>query len=166
MSRLLLALGLPLLLALGQQQWLSSRPPHLERLRGAAASAGPASLEARFSRPMSVAALEQASRLDPPLTHRWLGKGDTVMLALAAGQRVNGPLRLRLAGRDHRGLALPPSDWRWDPRPRVVAVVPVPGGGEQLRLREHDGRWRALTPALSQIPQVEALGDGSGVAFT
>jgi hypothetical protein len=166
MSRLLLALGLPLLLALVQQQWLSSRPPHLEKLRGAAASAGPASLEARFSRPMSVAALEQASRLEPPLPHRWLGRGDTVMLALAAGQRVNGPLRLHLAGRDHRGLVLPPSTWRWDPRPRVVAVVPVPGGGEQLRLREHDGRWRALTPALSQIPQVEALGDGSGVAFT
>ncbi|MCS5698258.1 hypothetical protein NZK32_04280 [Cyanobium sp. FGCU-52] len=166
MSRVLSALGLPLLLALGQQQWLRSRPPHLERLAGAVASAGPASLEARFSRPMSVAALEQASRLDPPLRHRWLGRGDTVMLALATGQRVEGPLHLHLAGRDHRGLPLPSSDWRWDPRPRVVAVVPLPGGGEQLRLQEHDGRWRALTPALGQIPQVEALGDGSGVAFT
>ena len=166
MSRLLPALGLPLLLALAQQQWLRSKPPHLERLGGAVASAGPASLEARFSRPMSVAALERASRLDPPLPHRWLGRGDTMMLALAAGQRLEGPLQLHLAGSDLRGLALPPSTWRWDPRPRVVAVVPLPGGGEQLRLREHDGRWRALTPALSQIPQVEALGDGSGLAFT
>lgn len=166
MSRLLPALGLPLLLALAQQQWLRSRPPHLERLGGAVASAGPASLEARFSRPMSVAALERASRLDPPKPYRWLGRGDTMMLALAAGQRLEGPLQLHLAGSDLRGLALPPSTWRWDPRPRVVAVVPLPGGGEQLRLREHDGRWRALTPALSQIPQVEALGDGSGLAFT
>jgi len=40
--RWLLALGLPALLALAQQQWLLRRPPRLLPLEAAAASAGPA----------------------------------------------------------------------------------------------------------------------------
>jgi hypothetical protein len=163
--RLLLALGLPALLALIQQQELRQRPPRLLALTPAVASAGPAALVARFSRPIDLEALQASSRLDPPLAHRWLGEGKSVGLALEAGQRVETPLRLLLAGRDRRSLALPPARWWWDPRPRLLAVTERAGGGEQLRLREHDGRWRSLTPPLARIQAVEALGDGSGVAF-
>lgn len=162
---LLLALGLPALLALAQQQWLVRQPPRLERLTSASASVGPAALEARFSRPMALASLERQSQLQPPLAHQWLGEGDRLKLALAAGQRIGAPLNLKLAGRDRRGLALPPQSWQWDPRPRVLAVVPS-GGGEQLQLRDHDGRWRPLSPIWPKLPVVEPLGDGSGVALT
>jgi hypothetical protein len=164
-GRLPLALGLPALLALAQQQWLLRQPPRLERLASAAASVGPAALEARFSRPMARFTLERQSRLRPSLAHQWLGEGDRLRLALAAGQRIGAPLALNLAGRDRRGLALPPQSWRWDPRPRVLAVVPS-GGGEQLQLRDHDGRWRPLSPVWPRLPVVEPLGDGSGVALS
>lgn len=163
MNRLRLALLLPALLALAQQQMLLRRPPQLETLRPAAASAGPAALEVRFSRPMDRASVAAQSRLEPPLRHRWYGADDQLLLTLEEGQRITAPLTLTLAGRDRRGLALPPQRWRWDPRPRLLAVVPVPGG-EQLRLREHDGRWRPLGPAFAAIPVLEPLGDGSGVA--
>jgi len=164
-NRLLLALGLPALLSLAQQQWLLRQPPRLEQLGGAAASVGPAALEARFSRPMALASLESQSRLHPSLAHQWLGEGDRLKLALAAGQRITTPLGLNLAGRDRRGLALPPQSWQWDPRPRVLAVVPS-GSGEQLQLRDHDGRWQPLSPIWPKLPVVEPLGDGSGVALT
>lgn len=161
---LLLALGLPSLLALAQQQWLQRQPPRLDRLGSAAASVGPAALEARFSRPMARSSLEQKSRLQPALAHQWLGEGDRLKLALKAGQRIDAPLGLSLTGRDQRGLALAPQSWRWDPRPRVLAVVPS-GGGEQLQLRDHDGRWRPLSPVWPKLPVVEPLGDGSGMAL-
>jgi hypothetical protein len=164
--RWLLALGLPALLALTQQQWLLRRPPRLLALESAAASAGPAALKVRFSRPVDTASLQAQSRLQPPLAHRWHGEGDRVMLSLAPGQRLTAPLTLELAGRDRRGLPLPRGRWRWDPRPRLLAVVPAAGGGERLRLRDHDGRWRSLTPPVGRILAVEPLGDGSGVAFT
>jgi hypothetical protein len=164
--RWLLALGLPALLALGQQQWLMRRPPRLLALEPAAASAGPAALSARFSRPVDTASLQAQSRLQPALAHRWHGEGDRVMLSLAPGQRLMAPLTLELAGRDRRGLPLPPRRWRWDPRPRLLAVMAEAGGGERLRLRDHDGRWRSLTPPVARILALEPLGDGSGVAFT
>ena len=164
MSRpLLLALGLPALLAVIQQQLLLRQPPRLESLRQAPASSGPAALQARFSRPMEAASLDQASTLEPPLAHQWLGSGSSLLLNLQEGQRINGPLALQLAGRDPRGLALGPSRWHWDPRPRIVAVVQV-DGGEQLQLREHDGLWRPISPVWRAIPVVLPLGDGSGVA--
>jgi hypothetical protein len=162
---LLLALGVPALLAVAQQQWLRQRPPRLVALTPAAASAGPAALVARFSRPMDTRAVGEASRLTPPLAHRWIGEGSSIGLALTAGQRVTGPLEVVLAGRDRRSLALPPQRWWWDPRPRLLAVTAAAGGGERLQLREHDGRWRSLTPPLARIQSLEALGDGSGVAF-
>ncbi len=158
-----LALGLPAMLAVVQQQLLLHHPPRLLRLETATASSGPAALRARFSRPMLPASLTSASRLTPALAHRWLGEGDTLMLTLEAGQRLSRPLRLELAGRDRRGQSLRPQHWLWDPRPRVLAVVPV-GSGEQVQVREHDGRWRAITPVWPQIAALEALGDGSGVA--
>ena len=159
----LLALGLPALLAVLQQQLLLRQPPRLESLRQAPASSGPAALQARFSRPMLASTLDQASTLEPPLAHQWLGSGSSLLLNLQEGQRINAPLELRLAGRDPRGLALRPSRWHWDPRPRIVAVAQV-SGGEQLQLREHDGRWRPISPVWRSIPVVLPLGDGSGVA--
>ncbi|MEX1324956.1 MAG: hypothetical protein AB1Z21_12320 [Synechococcaceae cyanobacterium] len=160
---LLLALGLPALLGVVQQQLLVRQPPRLEVLRNAPASSGPAALQARFSRPMQVASLERAGRLSPPLAHRWLGSGSSLLLTLTEGQRIEAPLELELAGRDTRGLALPTSRWHWDPRPRVLAVVPVVGG-EQVQLRAHDGSWRPISPVWPEIPLLLALGDGSGVA--
>ena len=160
---LLLALVPPVLLALVQQQLLLRQPPRLASLRQAPASSGPAALEVRFSRPIPPASLQRASRLTPPLPHRWLGQGSNLLLSLAPGVRITAPLQVLLAGRDPRGLALPPSRWRWDPRPRVLAVVQVKGG-EQLQLRRHDGRWQAISPVWPAIPLLQPLGDGSGVA--
>ena len=160
---LVLALALPSLLALVQQQVLMRQPPRLQQLRGAAASAGPAALQARFSRPMNPLSLEQRSALAPPLGHRWLGRGDSLMLSLNEGQRISAPLRLRIGGEDTRGLALAPGAWHWDPRPRILAVVSVPGG-EQVQLRDHDGRWLPVSPVWAEIPLLLPLGDGSGLA--
>jgi hypothetical protein len=160
---LLLALGLPALLVVAQQQVLVRQPPRLETLRNAPASSGPAALQALFSRPMQAASLERQARLQPALSHRWLGEGSSLLLSLDEGQRIEAPLQLELAGRDARGLALPASRWHWDPRPRVLAVVPAAGGG-QVQLREHDGSWRPLSPVWPEIPLLLPLGDGSGVA--
>lgn len=160
---LLLALGLPALLVAVQQQLLLRLPPRLEQLEPAAASAGPAALQARFSRPMQRSAVAAASRLQPPLAHQWRGSGNALRLSLTEGQRLSGPLALDLAGADLRGQALPPSRWHWDPRSRVLAVVSV-AGGEQLQLREHNGRWRPISPVWMEIPVLLPLGDGSAVA--
>lgn len=146
-----------------QQQLLVRLPPRLERLSTAPASSGPAALQARFSRPITAESLQGDSLLEPTLEHRWLGRGDNLLLSLGDGQRLDQPLRLDLAGRDGRGLALPPSRWLWDPRPRVLAVVPQ-AGGEQLQLRHHDGSWSTISPVWPSIPVVIPLGNGSGVA--
>jgi hypothetical protein len=153
-----------LLLALALQQALQRQPPRLVQLSQAPASSGPAALRVRFSRPMDGASLA-ASRLEPPLAHRWLGDGDSFLLTLDPGVQLRGPLRLTLTGKDRAGVPLPPRRWLWDPRPRLLAVTPV-AGGEQLQLREHDGRWRPLLPQLwPQIVAVEALGDGQALAL-
>jgi hypothetical protein len=158
------ALGGLALVALILQQTLVRQPPRLLRLSQAPASSGPAALRLRFSRPMDPASLA-ASRLDPPLAHRWLGEGDSFLLTLAPGQRPSGPLRLTLSGRDLAGVPLRPRRWLWDPRPRLVAVVLV-AGGDQLWLRDHVGRWRPLVPKVwRQIVAVEVLGDGSALAL-
>ena len=153
------------LLALVQQQWLLRRPPRLDSLGGAAASAGSAALQARFSRPMALESLQQASRLEPARPHRWLGDGEHPQLTLLDQNPVRNPLQLALAGQDRRGQALRPSRWHWDPRPRLLAVVPV-ATGEQLQLRDHDGRWLPLSPLWPRLQSVEPQGDGSGVAFS
>jgi hypothetical protein len=152
-----------LLLALLLQQALRRQPPRVLQLSQAPASSGPAALRLRFSRPIALASLA-ASRLDPPLAHRWLGDGDTFLLTLSPGQRLQAPLRLTLAGRDLTGLPLPRRRWLWDPRPRLLAVVPV-GQGDQVQVRDHDGRWRPLLPQVwPQIVAAEALGDGTALA--
>ncbi len=160
---LALVLGLAAALALVQQQLLVRQPPRLDRLLPAAASSGPAALQARFSRPMQRASVAADSVLSPALKHRWLGDGDTLLLSLEPGQRIRSPLSLSLAGRDRRGLALTPQRWQWDPRPRLLAVVPV-DGGEQVQLRDHDGRWQPITPIWPRITMVEPLGGGAAVA--
>jgi hypothetical protein len=70
---------------------------------------------------------------------------------------------LLLAGVDRRNLPLGRQQWHWDPRPRLLAVVPV-AGGEQLQLQRRDGSWQALTPVWPQLAQVQPLGNGAGVA--
>ena len=163
MNRLLPALLLPLGLAVGQQQLLLRQPPRLLAVTPSAASSGPAGLELRFSRPMNRASVAAASRIDPPLPVRWLAAGSSLKLSLNPGVRLRGPLQLELAGLDNRGQQLATRRWAWDPRPRILAVVPVPGG-EQLQLQQHNGRWQPLSPVWPRIFSVEVLGDGSGVA--
>ena len=153
-----------LLLALLQQQLLLRRPPRLESLEAAPASSGPAALDLRFSRPMQNASVARDSRLTPPLPHQWLGDGTPLRLLLGSGQTVAEPLGLEVAGQDRRGLALAPQRWRWDPRPRLLAVVAL-AGGEQVQLLGHDGRWRPLSPIWPAIPTLTPLGDGSALAF-
>ncbi|MDM7953857.1 MAG: hypothetical protein QUV07_11685 [Cyanobium sp. CZS 25K] len=158
-----MALGLAALLALVQQQLLLRQPPRLDRLTPVAASSGPAALQARFSRPMDRDRVAADSDLSPALAHQWLGDGDTLLLNLAPEQRIRSPLLLRLGGKDRRGLALAPQRWQWDPRPRLLAVVPV-GAGEQVQVREHDSRWRPITPVWPRITMLEPLGNGNAVA--
>ena len=162
--RLLLLLGAGLLLALLQQQLLSRRPPRLLELRNGGPGSGPASLDLRFSRPLQTASLAAASQLRPALAHQWLGQGDRLRLLIRPGQILQTPLNLQLRGRDPRQLALRPQRWHWDPRPRLLAVVPQ-GSAEQLQLLGHDGHWRALTPVLPRLLALQPLGDGSGVAL-
>ncbi|MEB3348907.1 MAG: hypothetical protein VKO00_02655 [Cyanobacteriota bacterium] len=161
--RLMLALLPPLALVLVQQQLLLRLPPRLEALEAAAASAGPAALRARFSRPMRREEVAAASRLSPTLPHRWLGEGDTLSLSLTGQGAVRGPVALRIGGRDQRGQALAVRPWVWDPRGRVLAVVPS-AGGERLELRDHSGRWWPISPTWPRVMAIEPLGDGGGVA--
>lgn len=152
------------LLVLIQQQLLERRPPRLLSIEPQAHSSGPGALDLRFSRPMQRASLAADSRLQPSLAHRWLGEEAQQRLLLLPSQVVDEPLRLSLSGRDRRGRSLPPQQWRWDPRPHLLAVARVPGG-EQLKLRGHDGAWQALSPVWARIPSVEPLADGRGVVF-
>ena len=161
-TALLLAGGT--LLALLQQQLLLHRPPRLLELQSSTASSGPAALSLRFSRPMDRASLAEHSRLQPPLPHQWLGSGNPLRLLLAANQPIQGALQLLISGADQRGLALRPQRWSWDPRPRLLGVVPK-GSGEQLQLLQRDGSWRPLTPEFERITAVTPLGDGSGIAL-
>ncbi|MFM7312061.1 MAG: hypothetical protein ACKO0M_02650 [Cyanobium sp.] len=151
------------LLALAQQLVLLRRPPWLLELEAGGPSSGPAALDLRFSRPMRSTSLAAATGLRPQLQHRWLGEGNPLRLLLSPGQRLTQAIQLHLRGRDRRGLPLQPQRWNWDPRPRLLAVVPV-RGGEQLQLQGHDGSRRPLTPVLPAIQNVQPLGDGSGVA--
>lgn len=163
-KRAWLALAAGLALAGVQQQLLLRRPPRLLEMQSSTASSGPAALQLRFSRPMQRASLARSSQLAPSLARRWLGEGNPLRLLLDPGQRIRGPLSLAMAGQDARGLPLQPQRWRWDPRPFLLAVVPVPGG-EQVQLQGRDGRWRPLSPVFPRIPSVVPLGDGSGLAL-
>ena len=160
---LLLAGGV--LLAGVQQQLLLRRPPRLLELVSSSASSGPAALSLRFSRPMDRASLAALSTLLPADPHQWLGSGHVLRLLLTSQQPISSAIALVIAGQDQRGLPLPPQRWRWDPRPRLLAVVPT-GQGEQLQLLQRDGHWQPLTPVLERITAVQPLGNGSGIALT
>lgn len=162
--RLAVVMAAGVVLAIGLQQGLNRRAPRLLELSSTTASSGPAALSLRFSRPMRSDSLAAASRLQPELPHQWLGDGNPLRLLLSPGQRILKPIQLTLAGLDRRGLALARQGWLWDPRPRLLAVVPV-AGGEQLQLQRRDGRWQALTPVQRSISAVTPLGDGSGIAL-
>ena len=159
-----LLLGAGVLMALVQQQLLLRRPPRLLELQSSTASSGPAALALRFSRPMDRTSLAASSRLQPALAHQWLGTGNPLRLLLEGNQPITGAIRLLVSGRDQRGLGLQPQRWLWDPRPRLLAVVPQ-GKGEQLQLQQHDGHWRRLTPVFDRISAVQPLGDGTGIAL-
>jgi hypothetical protein len=159
-----LALAGGVVLALLQQQVLLRRPPRLLELQSSTASSGPAALALRFSRPMDRASLASQSRLDPQLFHQWLGASNPLRLLLGSSQPINGVLELLIRGADQRGIGLLPQRWLWDPRPRLLAVVPQ-GNGEQLQLQQRDGSWRSLTPVFGRITAVLPLGDGSGLAL-
>jgi hypothetical protein len=152
-------------LALMQQQLLLHRPPRLLALESSTASSGPAALMLRFSRPMLRASVASRSVLEPPLSHQWLGAGNPLRLLLNTNQSISGVMKLLISGLDQRGLALPPEPWNWDPRPRLLAVVPTPEG-EQLQLLDRKDRWSPLTPSFPRITGVMPLGNGSGIAFT
>lgn len=164
LQRAWLAMAGALVLVGVQQQLLLRRPPRLIELQSSTASSGPAALQLRFSRPMQRDSLAGSSQLEPALALRWLGEGNPLHLLLDPGQRLPGPLSLALAGKDTRGLALQPQRWRWDPRPFLLAVVPVPLG-EQVQVQGRDGRWRPLSPVFSRVASIVPLGDGSGLAL-
>ena len=113
---------------------------------------------------MNRASLAKHSRLQPPLPHQWLGDDNPLRLLLAANQPINGAIAMLIRGADRRGLAMRPQRWSWDPRPRLLAVVPS-GNGEQLQLLQRNGTWRPLTPTFDRITAVTPLGDGSGIAM-
>jgi hypothetical protein len=154
---LLLAAGA--LLALVQQQLLLQRPPRLLELHSSTASSGPAALSLRFSRPMDRASLAERSQLQPALPHQWLGANNPLRLLLAANQPITGAIQLLISGVDQRGLALRPQRWSWDPRPRLLAVVPK-GSGEQLQLLQHDGRWGMDRPSPWPAAMLKVSGCG------
>jgi hypothetical protein len=93
-----------------------------------------------------------------------LGDDNPLRLLLAANQPINGAIAMLIRGADLRGLAMQPQRWSWDPRPRLLAVVPS-GNGEQLQLMQRNGTWRPLTPTVDRITAVTPLGDGSGIAM-
>ena len=159
-----LLLGAGVLVALVQQQLLLRRPPRLLELQSSTTSSGPAALALRFSRPMDRASFAAGSKLHPELAHQWLGANNPLRLLLEGNQPITGAIRLLISGLDQRGLSMQPQRWLWDPRPRLLAVVPQ-GKGEQLRLQQRDGRWRSLTRVFDRITAVQPLGDGSGIAL-
>jgi hypothetical protein len=159
-----MALGAGLALALVQQQILLRQPPRLQTVKPASASSGPGALEITFSRPMAVPTIASSSQISPAAAHQWLGSGNRLRLLLQPGVTVNRPLSLTLRGRDLRSMPMAPRLWRWDPRPRIVAVVGV-AGGEQVQLQDHDGSWQPLSPIWPSIPTLQPLGDGSGIAM-
>lgn len=153
-----------LALAALQQQLLLQLPPRLLRISTTTATSGPAALDLEFSRPMQSASLARISRIQPPLTVQWLGAGQRQRLLIPPPQRIDGPISLRVGGLDRRGQAMTPLALTWDPRPLMVAVVPV-SGGEQLQWQRRDGRWQALTSTFRRIVTVVPLANGSGITF-
>lgn len=162
---LLLALAGLTALVLVQQQLLLRRAPRLRLLAVQPLRSGAAALDVRFSRPMLASSVTDSSQLHPTLAHRWFGKNDAWRLLIDRSEQSLFPLQLDLAGRDLRGLAFKTSRFYWDPSPTLVAVTQLEDGQQQLQMLRSDGTWTSLTPKLPSIFQIEALGNGQGVAF-
>ena len=162
-KRLLLLLLGTAGLAVVQQQLLVQRPPRLLKLTPQPIHSGSAGLDLHFSRPMDRTSFAKASRLKPPLPHRWLGQGKNLRLVVDAEEPIRAPLALNLSGSDQRNQALRRQRWWWDPRPWLV-VNRLVTGGEQLQLQRRDGSWLPLTPVWPAISQVVPLGNGQGIA--
>ncbi|MFL0792291.1 MAG: hypothetical protein AB8B70_03905 [Prochlorococcus sp.] len=150
-------------LALVQQQLLLRRPPRLLSPTPQPLQSGSAALDLRFSRPMQRGSVAAASQLQPDLPHRWQGENNLLRLVIDANQKIKSSIQLTVAGQDHRGQALPPQRWWWDPRPWLLVNRKV-DGGDQLQLQARDGRWTPLGPTLNQIQRVVPLGNGKGAA--
>lgn len=160
--RIWISLGAAGGLAVLQQQLLLRQPPRLLEVSSQPAGSGMAALQLRFSRPMAMASLRQDLRLEPPRRFELLGDGQRLRLQLPVAGPIEGPLRLRVAGRDGRGQPLSPQTLLWDPRPRLVAARP---DGAVDRLDRWDGeRWRPLGRSAGPVQTLEVLGDGNGVA--
>ena len=150
-------------LVLVQQQLLLRRPPRLVSRTPQPLQSGSAALDLRFSRPMQRESVAVASQLQPNLPHRWQGENTLLRLVINANQTINDSIELTVAGKDHRGQALPPQRWWWDPRPWLLVNRQV-DGGDQLQLLGRDGVWIPLSPTLNQIQRIVPLGNGKGAA--
>ena len=164
MKRLWIPLTLALALAAVQQQWLQRRPPRLLAIEPAAAGSGLAAVELKFSRPMDGASLQANLQLPADQPHELLGEGNRWRLQLSGTTPISKPLTLQIAGVDQRGNALEPSQWRWEPRPALLASRPA-GDQEQLLTWQEDTGWRELTSFNSSVHSLLPLGNGAGAAL-
>lgn len=146
-----------------QQQLLLRRPPRLLSTTPQPLQSGNASLDLRFSRPMKRSTVASSSQLQPNLTHRWQGDNNLLRLVVDTNKKINAPIEVNVAGRDHRDKALKTQSWWWDPRPWLLVNRKVEAG-DQLQLQSRDGQWLPLSPTLNQIQKVIPLGNGKGVA--
>ena len=149
---------------IGQQQVMVRRPPRLIQQRPQPIHSGRAALDLSFSRPMRQDSVRLASRLQPSLTHRWLGGSNPLRLVVDSRTPITTPLQLQIGGEDQRGLALPTQSLWWEPRPWLL-VNRVVEGGEQVQLRDRNQRWLAISPVWEGIQSLVPLGDGRGIAM-
>ena len=145
---------------IGQQQVMVRRPPRLIQQRPQPIQSGRAALDLSFSRPMRPQSVRLASRLQPSLTHRWLGESNPLRLVVDPLTPITTPLQLQIGGEDQRGQSLPTQSLWWEPRPWLL-VNPVEGG-EQVRLMDPSQRWLAISPVWEGIQSLVPLGDGWG----
>ena len=164
MRRLWIPLTLALALAAVQQQWLQRRPPRLLAIEPAAAGSGLAAVELKFSRPMDGASLQANLQLPANQPHELLGEGNRWRLQLSGSTPISKPLTLQIAGVDQRGNALEPSQWRWEPRPVLLASRPN-GDREQLLTWQETTGWRELASLKGNVHVLLPLGDGAGAAL-
>jgi len=151
-----------LTLALLQQRGLQQRMGRLLWARPAANAAGV--LELRYSRSVDADSLAASIQLEPEVPLRATAEGATVQLHLSQPYRINGPLKVTMAGQDQQGHPLSKVHFQWDPRPFVVALVSS-SQGERLELGWPEGPWQPLTPWEPTISSLLPLRDGRGVVY-
>ena len=165
MTRLLwILLTSAVAIVVGQQQLMLRRPPRLIQQLPQPIHSGSAALDLSFSRPMERQSVQVASRLTPPLNHRWLGETNPLRLVLDSETPITGPLELQIGGQDRRGQSLPIRPLWWEPRPWLL-VNRVVESGEQLQLLDRSQRWRPISPVWEGIQSIVPLGNGQGIAM-